>query len=61
MCSSGKGNGRRVKSFLRQPQQDRGVLADGIQHHRALELGRHFAHDVDAFGFEQAKMAELRH
>jgi hypothetical protein len=46
-----------VKRFLRQPQQARGVLADGVQHHRALKLGRDLTQDVDGFGLEQAQMA----
>ena len=52
---------RRMKSLLGQPQQDRRILADGVQHHRPLELGRHLAHNVDAFGFEQTEMAKLGH
>ena len=36
-----------IKRLLRQPQQDRRVLADRVQHHRPLELGDHLAHDVD--------------
>ncbi len=60
MCSSGNGNRGRVESLLGQPQQHGGVLADGVQHHRALELGRHFPQDVDAFGFEHRRAALLK-
>ncbi len=56
-----EGDRRRVESLLGQPQQDRGILADGVEHHRTLELRRDLAHDMDAFGFEQPKMAKLRH
>jgi hypothetical protein len=44
------------KRLLRQAQQDRRVLADRVQHHRALELGDDLAHDVDTFGFERPQM-----
>src|SRR5437588_11263460 len=50
-----------VKRFLRQSQHDRRIFADRIKQDWALEFGGHFAHDVNALGFEQAKMAELRH
>ena len=49
----------RVERLLRQPQQDRRVLADRIEHHRPLELGHHLAHDVDAFGLQGAQMVQL--
>ncbi len=45
-----------IERLLRQPQQHRGVLADGIQHDRPLELRHHLAHDVNGFGFEGAQM-----
>ena len=41
-----------VKCLQRQMQHHRRVLADGIEHDRALELGGDFAHDVDAFRFQ---------
>jgi hypothetical protein len=47
-----------VERLLRQPQQDRRVLADRIEHHRPFELGHHFAHDVDALGFQRAQVVE---
>ena len=56
MCRSGKGIGPGMKRLLRQPQQDRRVLADRIQHHRPLELGDDLAHDVDALGLERAQV-----
>ena len=48
-----------MEGLLRQPQQDRRVLADRVQHHRPLELRRHLPQDVDALGFEQTKMTQL--
>ena len=39
----------------------RRILADRIQHHRPLELGRDFAHDVDALGFELLEMTPVGH
>ena len=47
-----------VEGLLRQTQQDRRVLADRIEHHRALEFGDHFAKDVDALGLEGAQVIE---
>ena len=44
-----------IERLLRQPQQDRRVLADRVQHHRPLELGDDLAHDVDALGLERAR------
>ena len=38
--------------FLREAQQHRGVLADGIHHDRPRELGGRFAEHVDSLGFE---------
>ena len=58
MCSSGNGILPGIEGLLRQPHHHRGVLADGIQHHRALELRGHFADDVDALGFEGAQMGQ---
>ncbi len=40
----------------RQMQQDARILADRIQDHRPLELGRGFAQDVDRFGFQPRQM-----
>ena len=43
-----------------QMQQDRRILADGIEHHRVVAFGDHFAHDVDALGFELLQMSQCR-
>ena len=37
-----------------QMEHDAGVLADGVEHHRTLELGHDFADDVDGLGFKTA-------
>jgi hypothetical protein len=55
-----KRNRRRVKRLLRQPQHHRRVLADGVKHHRPLELRGYLAQDMDAFRLEKAKVAEPR-
>ena len=47
-----------VERLARQMQQHRRVLADGIQQHRALELRRHLADDVDALRFQLLEMCE---
>ena len=46
-----------IEGLLRQAQHDGGILADGVEHHRVLELGRDLADDVDALGLEQLEMA----
>ena len=55
-----KGNRRGIKGLLRQPQHHRRVLADGVKHHRPLELAGHLAQDVDALRLQQAQMAQAR-
>ena len=42
--------------LLGQPDHNRRVLADGIQHHRVLKFGGDFANDLNALGFEQVQM-----
>ena len=49
-----------MKRFLRQMQQNRRVLADGVQYYRFGELRSHFAQNVDALGFESPQVRELR-
>ena len=39
--------------LLGEPDHHRGILADGVQHHRVLEFCRNFAYDLNALGFEQ--------
>ena len=56
----GKGDGPWIKGLLRQAQHDGRILADGVEHHRVFEFGGHFAEDVNAFSFEQSKVAEAR-
>ena len=58
MCSSGNGSGAGMKRLHRQPHHHRRVLADRVQHHRVLELGRHLADDVDALGLELLQMRQ---
>ena len=55
-----EGNRPGVKRLLRQPQHDRRILADRVEHHRPLELGHHLPDDVDALGFERAQMIQAR-
>ena len=53
-------NRTRMERLLRQAQQDGRVLADGVEHHRAFELGDDLADDVDAFRFERPQMVDVR-
>src|SRR5688500_8524871 len=39
-------------------EENRGVLADRVEHDRPFELGHHLAEDVDALGFQRAEMVE---
>ncbi len=48
------------EGLLRQPHHHRGVLADGIEHDRALELGRHLADDMDAFRLQRIQRGEVQ-
>ena len=48
----------RVERLHGEPHHDRRVLADRVQHHRVLELGRHLADDVDALGLELLQMRQ---
>ena len=59
-CSSGNGIGAGIEGLLRQAQHHGRVFADGVEHHRPLELGGDFAQNVDALGFKQAQMAQAR-
>ena len=47
-----EGNRTRIERLLCQADHHGGILADRIQHHRALEFGGHFSYDVNAFGFQ---------
>ena len=53
-----EGNGRGVEGLLREAQHDGGVFADGVEHHRVLELGGDLAEDVDALGLEELNVAQ---
>jgi len=46
----------REKCFLRQPQHYRGILPDGIKHHRPRKLRRCLAQNVDTLRFERFQM-----
>jgi hypothetical protein len=48
----------RIKRLHRKLQHDRRVLADGIEHHRTLELRHHLPHDVDALSFQFLEMRQ---
>ena len=56
-----EGRTRGEERLLRQMQHHGGILADRIEHHRALGLGDDFAQDVDALGFEALQMCEPGH
>jgi hypothetical protein len=43
----------------RQLQHYGGILADGIEHHRSLELCGYLADDVDAFRFKLFSMSQM--
>jgi len=51
----------RMEGLLREAQHDRGVLADRIQHDRALELGHDLAEDVNALRFQRTQVIVLCH
>ena len=55
MQQGDRGAGRE-KRLAHQVQQNRAVLADGIQQHRIAELGGDFAEDVQAFRFQPVEM-----
>ena len=50
--------GAGIEGLLRQPQHDGGVFADGVEHHRVLELGGDLAEDVDALGLEKLDVVQ---
>ena len=47
----------RGEGLAGQVQQHRGILADRIEQHRPLELGRHLAEHVDRLGLERPQAA----
>ena len=47
-----------VERLHRQAHHHRRVLADRVEHHRVLELGRDLANDVDALGFELPEVGQ---
>ena len=53
-----KGNRRRIKGLLRQPQHDGRILADRVEHDGSLEFRSHFAQNVNALRLQQAQMAQ---
>ena len=48
----------RVERLLCQAEQDRRVLADGVEHHRPFEFGDDLAEDVDALGLQRPQVIE---
>ena len=57
-CSSGNGSRPGWNAFMARRTMHRRVLADRVEHHRVLELGRHLADDVDALGLELPEVGE---
>ena len=49
----------RIKCLLGQPDHDGRVFADRVEHDRVVELGRNFADDVDALGFELLEVGQI--
>jgi hypothetical protein len=49
-----------IERLLRETQQNGGVLADRIQHHRPLEFGDDLADDMNAFGLERPQVVEAQ-
>ncbi len=49
----------RKEGLARQVQHHRRILADGVKHHRVLELGHHFPQDVDALGLELFQVGQF--
>src|SRR5262249_9769546 len=47
-----------INRLLSQSHHYRGILADGIEHHRPREFSRHLAEDVDALRLERTQVAE---
>lgn len=45
-----------IEGFLCQPQHDRGVFANGIEHYRSRELSHHLTQDLDALRFQLFEM-----
>ena len=55
-----KGDGPGKECLLGQAKHDGGVFADGVKHHRPLELAGYFAKNMDALGLEHAQVADAR-
>ena len=53
-----EGDGRRVKRLARQVHHHGGVLANGVEHDRTLELRGNFAENEDAFGLQRLEIAD---
>ena len=45
--------------LARQVQHHGGILADGVQHHRVVELGGHFTNDVDTFRLQLFQVGQF--
>jgi hypothetical protein len=50
----------RIERLGRQVQHHRAVLADRVQHHRLLALGRHLPQNVDALRLQPLQMRQTR-
>ena len=48
-----------VERLARQMQHHGRILADGVQHHRVVELGGHLTDDVDAFRLQLFQMRQF--
>jgi hypothetical protein len=53
-----EGKPTREKSLARQMQHDGGIFANGVQHHRIVELGGDLPDDVNALCFELFEMGK---
>ena len=53
-----EGNWRGIEGLLRQAKHDGGVLADRVEHYRALELGGYLTQNLDTLGLEKLEMRE---
>ena len=49
----------RIERLLGQPEHDRRVLADRVEHHGVLELRNHLSEDMDALGLQLLQMCQV--
>ena len=55
----GEGHLARIEGLFGQTHHHGRVLADAIEHHRILELGRHLTNDMNGLGFEFLQMTKF--